>query len=98
MKEETGKVFTSLEKFVMVRTVLVEYWLSRNSSVLYFKLDCKGLGVSPLSEENSQVTSALGKDSTLHSSWTFLPAMAETWGPGIETTGRTEEESCSEMC
>ena len=91
-------VFTSLEKLEMVRTVLVEYWLSKNSSVLYFMLVSKGRGVSPLSEENSQVTSALGKASTLHSIWTFLPAMALTCGTGTDTRGRTEKiENYSKM-
>ena len=47
--------FTSLEKLEMVRTVLVECWLSRNSSLLYLLLVSMGRGVSPLSEDTSQL-------------------------------------------
>ena len=51
------------------------------------------VGGAPLSPRHSQVTSARGKASTLHSSCTRRPGLADTFCTGTWTSGRTAERT-----
>ena len=51
------------------------------------------VGGAPRSPRHSQVTSARGKASTLHSSCTRRPGLADTFCTGTWTSGRTAERA-----